>query len=137
MSFPMSIPDEDTGTGTAQATPRTKDAPTGAAKALEGKATPAGASSASATGEERRPRRRGFAAMDQTRVKEIASKGGKAAHAAGTAHQFSSDEARTAGRKGGMAPHARRGGTRRHADEVTDAESPRQHGDHSQHAPRS
>jgi general stress protein YciG len=63
--------------------------------------------------EERRPRRRGFAAMDRDRVKEIASKGGKAAHAAGTAHQFTSDEARVAGRKGGMAPHARRGGVRR------------------------
>ncbi|MDB4941183.1 MAG: ral stress protein [Labilithrix sp.] len=60
-----------------------------------------------------RPRRRGFAAMDRDRVKEIASKGGRAAHAAGTAHQFSSDEARNAGRKGGMAPHVRRGGTRR------------------------
>ncbi len=55
----------------------------------------------------RRPR--GFAAMDRTRVSEIASKGGKAAHAAGTAHQFSSDEARNAGRKGGVAPHVRRG----------------------------
>jgi general stress protein YciG len=63
--------------------------------------------------EETRPRRRGFAAMDPNRVKEIASKGGKAAHAAGTAHQFSSDEARNAGRKGGMAPHVRRGGVRR------------------------
>ena len=51
--------------------------------------------------------------MDRDRVKEIASKGGKAAHAAGTAHQFSSDEARNAGRKGGMAPHVRRGGVRR------------------------
>ena len=67
----------------------------------------------SAITEERRPRRRGFAAMDRDRVKEIASKGGKAAHAAGTAHQFSSDEARVAGRKGGMAPHVRRGGVRR------------------------
>jgi general stress protein YciG len=65
------------------------------------------------TTEERRPRRRGFAAMDRDRVREIASKGGKAAHAAGTAHQFSSDEARVAGRKGGMAPHVRRGGVRR------------------------
>lgn len=62
---------------------------------------------------EQRPRRRGFAAMDRDRVKAIASKGGKAAHAAGTAHQFSSDEARVAGRKGGMAPHVRRGGVRR------------------------
>lgn len=68
--------------------------------------------------EERRPRRRGFAAMDRNRVKEIASKGGKAAHAAGTAHQFSSDEARNAGRKGGMAPHIRRGGIRRRPTEA-------------------
>lgn len=68
---------------------------------------------------ERRPRRRGFAAMDRDRVKEIASKGGKAAHAAGTAHQFSSDEARTAGRKGGIAPHVRRGGTRRRPAEAS------------------
>ena len=60
-----------------------------------------------------RPRRRGFAAMDRDRVKQIASKGGRAAHAAGTAHQFSSDEARVAGKKGGMAPHVRRGGVRR------------------------
>lgn len=66
-----------------------------------------------ATTEERPRRRRGFAAMDRDRVKEIASKGGKAAHSAGTAHQFSSDEARVAGRKGGMAPHVRRGGVRR------------------------
>jgi len=60
-----------------------------------------------------RPRRRGFAAMDRDRVKEIASKGGRAAHAAGTAHQFSADEARVAGKKGGLAPHVRRGGVRR------------------------
>lgn len=52
---------------------------------------------------------RGFAAMDRARVSEIASKGGKAAHAAGTAHQFTSEEARIAGRKGGLAPHVRRG----------------------------
>lgn len=56
------------------------------------------------------PRRpRGFAAMDPERVKAIASKGGKAAHMAGTAHQFSTDEARRAGQKGGVAPHVRRG----------------------------
>ena len=57
-----------------------------------------------------KPRKpRGFAAMDRKKVSEIASKGGKAAHAAGTAHQFSSDEARVAGKKGGVAPHVRRG----------------------------
>ncbi len=55
--------------------------------------------------------RRGFAAMDPHLVAEIASKGGKAAHAAGTAHEFTTDEAREAGRKGGLAPHARRRGS--------------------------
>ena len=41
--------------------------------------------------------------MDANRQKEIASKGGRAAHAKGTAHQFTSEEAREAGRKGGQA----------------------------------
>jgi general stress protein YciG len=44
---------------------------------------------------------RGFASMDTSKQREIASKGGKAAHAQGRAHEFSADEARTAGRKGG------------------------------------
>lgn len=47
--------------------------------------------------------RRGFASMDRERQREIASKGGRAAHAKGTAHEWSSDEARTAGQKGGIA----------------------------------
>jgi general stress protein YciG len=46
---------------------------------------------------------RGFASMDRSKQREIASKGGKAAHAKGTAHEFDSDEAREAGRKGGQA----------------------------------
>ena len=46
---------------------------------------------------------RGFASMDRTKQREIASKGGKAAHLKGTAHEWSSEEAREAGRKGGMA----------------------------------
>jgi uncharacterized protein len=46
---------------------------------------------------------RGFASMDRSKQKEIASKGGKAAHAKGTAHEFDSSEAREAGRKGGVA----------------------------------
>ena len=46
--------------------------------------------------------RRGFALMDPERQREIARKGGKAAHEKGTAHQFTPDEAREAGRKGGM-----------------------------------
>lgn len=45
--------------------------------------------------------KRGFASMDASKQREIASKGGKAAHAKGTAHEFTSDEARVAGRKGG------------------------------------
>lgn len=47
--------------------------------------------------------KRGFASMDEKKQKEIASKGGKAAHEKGTAHEFSSEEAREAGRKGGEA----------------------------------
>jgi general stress protein YciG len=52
-------------------------------------------------------KRRGFAAMDPELVRAISSKGGRAAQDAGTAHQFTSDEARAAGRKGGLATHAR------------------------------
>jgi hypothetical protein len=44
---------------------------------------------------------RGFASMDRDRQREIARKGGKAAHEKGTAHEFTADEARAAGRKGG------------------------------------
>ena len=58
--------------------------------------------------EEMPRRRRGFAAMDPKLVSELATRGGRAAHRAGTAHEFSSEEARIAGRKGGMATHARR-----------------------------
>ena len=46
---------------------------------------------------------RGFASMDPNKQREIASKGGKAAHQKGTAHEFTPDEARAAGRKGGEA----------------------------------
>ncbi len=62
---------------------------------------------------------RGFAGMDDEKQREIASKGGKAAHAQGRAHEFTESEARAAGRKGGeavsrnrahMAEIGRRGG---------------------------
>ncbi|KAB8140028.1 stress-induced protein [Chloroflexia bacterium SDU3-3] len=46
---------------------------------------------------------RGFAAMDEEKQREIASKGGQAAHESGNAHEFTSEEAREAGRKGGQA----------------------------------
>ena len=51
---------------------------------------------------------RGFASMDRARQREIASKGGKAAHQKGTAHEWTREEARDAGRKGGIASHRRR-----------------------------
>src|SRR5687768_12336565 len=51
---------------------------------------------------------RGFASVDRVKQREIASKGGKAAHQKGTAHEWTSEEAREAGRKGGMASHRRR-----------------------------
>jgi len=47
--------------------------------------------------------KRGFASMDEAKQREIASRGGKAAHEKGTAHEFTSEEARAAGRKGGEA----------------------------------
>ncbi|MDB5171569.1 MAG: hypothetical protein JWO87_2151 [Phycisphaerales bacterium] len=46
-------------------------------------------------------RNRGFASMDREKQRQIARKGGKAAHEKGTAHEFTADEARAAGRKGG------------------------------------
>jgi len=64
---------------------------------------------------------RGFAAMDEGKQRQIASKGGKAAHEKGTAHEFTPDEARLAGKKGGeavsknrthMAQIGRKGGER-------------------------
>ncbi len=66
------------------------------------------ASSESTQGETKPRRPRGFAAMDPKLVSELAKRGGKAAHRAGTAHQFTSEEARVAGRKGGQATHAKR-----------------------------
>src|SRR5882724_13384090 len=66
---------------------------------------------------------RGFASMDDDKQREIARKGGQAAHEKGTAHEFSSEEAREAGRKGGetvsedtghMAEIGRQGGQHSH-----------------------
>ena len=67
----------------------------------------------SAGRQEAEPRRRlrGFAAMDAERRRRISSVGGKAAHAKGTGHEFTSEEAREAGRKGGRARAARAGRT--------------------------
>jgi uncharacterized protein len=57
----------------------------------------------SGSGQARSRSNRGFASMDREKQREIASKGGRAAHAKGTAHEFDSGEARDAGRKGGVA----------------------------------
>lgn len=57
--------------------------------------------------------RRGFASMDPQRQREIASAGGRAAHRQGVAHEWSSEEAREAGRKGGQNSH---GGGRRNSN---------------------
>ncbi|HEX7282381.1 MAG TPA: KGG domain-containing protein [Vicinamibacterales bacterium] len=56
-----------------------------------------------------RKARRGFASMSPEKQREIASKGGRAAHAKGTAHEWSAEEARRAGRKGGQASRGGRG----------------------------
>jgi len=56
-----------------------------------------------------RKERRGFASMSPEKQREIASKGGRAAHEKGTAHEWSADEARAAGRKGGQISRGGRG----------------------------
>jgi general stress protein YciG len=67
-----------------------------------------------------RKERRGFASMSPEKQREIASKGGRAAHQKGTAHEWTSEEARSAGRKGGQIS---RGGRGRLAD-AADAGGP-------------
>jgi uncharacterized protein len=75
---------------------------------------------------------RGFASMDRSKQREIASKGGRAAHEKGTAHEFDAGEARAAGRKGGvtvsknrehMAAIGRRGGEARGANRAARLQS--------------
>lgn len=58
---------------------------------------------------EQRKERRGFASMSPEKQREIASKGGRAAHQKGTAHEWTSEEARWAGRKGGQISRGGRG----------------------------
>ncbi|MEO6529252.1 MAG: KGG domain-containing protein [Gemmatimonadaceae bacterium] len=97
--------------------------------ARSARATGGEASSRSESGPEsgsaQRRSNRGFASMDRSKQREIASKGGRAAHQKGTAHEFDSSEARAAGRKGGvtvsrnrehMAAIGRRGGEARGAN---------------------
>ena len=87
---------------------------------------------------------RGFASMDRNKQREIARKGGRAAHEKGTAHEFTSDEARAAGRKGGERVSANRdhmsrigrlggkhsAGRRHHSqDQMPESEPALMHGD--------
>jgi general stress protein YciG len=59
--------------------------------------------------EQERKQRRGFASMSSEKQRQIASKGGRAAHQKGTAHEWSPEEAQTAGRKGGQISRGGRG----------------------------
>ena len=68
-----------------------------------------------------RKERRGFASMSPEKQREIASKGGRAAHEKGTAHEWTADEARAAGRKGGQIS---RGGRGRLVSTATDSGAP-------------
>jgi uncharacterized protein len=65
-------------------------------------------STGSATNSSRQKMKRGFAVMDPVQVRELARRGGVAAHATGRAHEFTSEEARAAGRKGGIAASTER-----------------------------
>ena len=73
-----------------------------------------------ATNEKGESRGRGFAGMDRERQRQISSQGGKAAHQKGTAHEFDSEEAREAGRKGGMVS----GGRRRAREQAANTPAP-------------
>ncbi len=68
--------------------------------------------------------------MDRSKQREIASKGGKAAHQKGTAHEWTSEEAREAGRKGGMASHRRK----QEQQPATDASTPETNAGNSENA---
>jgi general stress protein YciG len=84
------------------------------------------------SGNQARTAKRGFASMDPSKQREIASKGGKAAHQQGVAHEWTPEEARKAGRKGGeavsknkdhMSEIGRRGGEASHAGNRDDERS--------------
>ncbi len=71
-----------------------------------------------------RKERRGFASMSPEKQREIASKGGRAAHEKGTAHEWTADEARSAGRKGGQVSRGGRGRLPAMADREISPASP-------------
>jgi uncharacterized protein len=71
-----------------------------------------------------RKERRGFASMSPDKQREIASKGGRAAHEKGTAHEWTPDEARTAGRKGGQISRGGRGRLPASAEDMNSGAAP-------------
>jgi len=73
---------------------------------------------------------RGFASMDENKQREIASKGGKASHEKGTAHELTSEETREAGRKGGDSSP---GGYGQGSSHEKDSSSSTRGGTHEQH----
>lgn len=86
--------------------------------------------------------KRGFASMDENKQREIASEGGRAAHASGHAHEFNSQEAREAGRKGGeavsqdrehMAEIGAQGGASRGSSNASSGNQGSRGGSHEQH----
>lgn len=78
--------------------------------------------------------KRGFASMDEDKQREIASKGGKAAHEKGTAHEFDAEEAREAGRKGGEASHGGGRGSGNSSSSGSSSSSSNRGGSSEQHA---
>ncbi len=76
-----------------------------------------------ASSQGKRSSSRGFASMDPQRQREIASEGGRAAHERGTAHEFTSEEAREAGRKGGQARAENRSARQRASLQPVSSES--------------
>jgi len=68
----------------------------------------------STTRDREKKQKRGFASMNPEKQREIASKGGRSAHEKGTAHEFTSEEAALAGRKGGQASGRGRSASARH-----------------------
>src|SRR5512132_3046912 len=86
---------------------RTSGAASGNSGTMSGSRNDEGADTRS-TGSVSRKTPRGFAAMDPQAQRAIAAKGGRAAHQKGTAHEFTSEEARIAGRKGGEASRGAR-----------------------------
>ncbi len=75
-------------------------------------------------------KRIGFAVIAAEQRKEISRRGGKASHVAGTAHEWTTEEAKAAGRKGGIACHAKRRAAARAAAEKTFEADPAASGDY-------